>query len=282
MTLNKTVYSNVTVFNLLVACLTIIVAIVISRIVSIYLRRFLKDKVAPEHADLINKIAYYCIIVIAVVSILPNIGVKPSGLLVAGGVVGLAVGFASQSIIGNLISGIFLFIERPVKIGNGVNIDGAVGIVEDIRIMSTTLRGYDGLFIRVPNQKVFTSQITNFVTHIARRLDYLVGIRYSDDADQAIQIIKDLINDYPLTLMNPEPMVFVDNLGDNAMNIVVRAFAPTSEWFAVKMELLYRIKQALEKEGIEIAFPQRVVWYGVDEKKTDALSQGSPAVPETV
>jgi small-conductance mechanosensitive channel len=280
--LNKIVYSNVTVFNLIVACLTIIVAIVIARVVSIYLRRLLKEKVAPEHADLINKVAYYCIIVIAVVSILPNIGVRASGLLVAGGVVGLAVGFASQSIIGNLISGIFLFIERPVKVGNGVNIDGVVGIVEDIRIMSTTLRGYDGLYIRLPNQKVFTSQITNFVTHIARRVDYVVGIRYSDDADQAIKIIKDLINEHPLVLMNPEPMVFVDNLGDNAMNIVVRAFTPTSEWFSVRMELLYRIKQALEKGGIEIAFPQRVVWYGADEKKSNAFSQETPAVPDTV
>jgi small-conductance mechanosensitive channel len=267
MILNKVVYSNVTLFNLMVAGLTIIIAIIVARAVSIYLRRFLKDKIASEHADIINKVVYYCIIIFAVLSILPNIGVKPSGLLVAGGVVGLAIGFASQSIIGNLISGIFLFIERPVKIGNGVNIDGAVGIVEDIRIMSTTLRGYDGLYIRLPNQKVFTSKITNFVTHIARRFEYTVGIRYSDDADKAVKIIKDLINDYPLALMNPEPMVFVDSLGDNAMNIVVRAFAPTTEWFAVKTELLYRIKRALEKEGIEIAFPQRVVWYGDENKK---------------
>ena len=282
MILNKVVYSNVTVFNLMVAALTIIIAIIAARALSIYLRRFLKDKLAPEHADIINKVAYYCIIVFAVLSILPNIGVKPSGLLVAGGVVGLAVGFASQSIIGNLISGIFLFIERPIKIGNGVNIDGAVGIVEDIRIMSTTLRGYDGLYIRLPNQKVFTSKITNFVTHIARRLEYTVGIRYSDDADKAIKIIKDLINAYPMALMNPEPLVFVDSLGDNAMNIVVRAFAPTTEWFTVKMELLYKIKQVLEKEGIEIAFPQRVVWYGADEKRVEQTPEESLPVPEPI
>ena len=281
MILNKVVYSNITVFNLIVAFLTIIIAIIVARAVSIYLRRFLKDKVAPEHAEPINKGVYYCIIVIAVLSMLPNIGVKPSGLMVAGGVVGLAVGFASQNIIGNLISGIFLFIEQPIKIGNGVNIDGAVGIVEDIRIMSTTLRGYDGLYIRMPNQKVFTSRITNFVTHIARRFEYVVGIRYSDDADKAIKIIKDLINAYPLALMNPEPAVFVDNLGDNAMNIVVRAFSPTTEWFTVKIELLYRIKQALEKEGIEIAFPQRVVWYGNEQKRVEQTQEESLAAQET-
>ena len=83
------------------------------------------------------------------ISILPTVGVKLSGLLVAGGIVGLAIGFASQSVIGNLISGIFLLIERPMKIGQGVNIDGSVGIVEDIRILSTTLRMYDGLYVRM-------------------------------------------------------------------------------------------------------------------------------------
>ena len=276
MILNKVVYSDVTVFNLIVAFSTIIISLIIARVLSIYLRRFLKDKIAPEHTDLINKLAYYCIIVIAVLSILPNIGVRPSGLLVAGGVVGLAVGFASQSIIGNLISGIFLFIERPMKIGNGVNIDGTTGIVEDIRIMSTTLRGFDGLYIRLPNQKVFTSKITNFVSHIARRFEYTVGIRYSDDADKAMAIIKNLLTEHPLTLVNPEPVVFVDNLGDNAVNIAVRAFTPTSEWFAAKKELLLRIKQGLEKEGIEIAFPQRVVWSGNAEGKMEQPQEERP------
>ncbi|MDP2643578.1 MAG: mechanosensitive ion channel family protein [Desulfobacterales bacterium] len=270
MILNTVVYSDVTVFNLMVALLTILGAFFGARAVSLYLRRFLKEKVAPEHADIINKIVYYCIIVFAVVSLLPNIGVKPSGLMVAGGVVGLAVGFACQSIIGNLVSGIFLFMERPIKIGNGVNIDGIEGTVEDIQIMSTTLRGLDGCYIRIPNQKVFTSNITNYAAHVARRFNYVVGIRYSDDADRAIKIIKDLLNDRPLVLMNPEPMVFVDALADNSVNIVVRAWAPTTEWLPVKAEILYRIKQALEKEGIQIPFPQRVVWYGDREQPAES------------
>ncbi|MFC1819807.1 mechanosensitive ion channel family protein [Thermodesulfobacteriota bacterium] len=135
--------------------------------------------------------------------------------------------------------------------------------------MSTTIRQYDGLYVRVPNQKVFTANITNFVAHVARRVDYTVGIRYNDDADKAIQIIKDLINEHPITLVNPEPIVYVDNLGDNAVNISVRFWAPTSEWWNVKTELLWKIKQALEKEDIEIAFPQRVVWFANELKKSD-------------
>lgn len=269
MILNKVIYRSVTVFDLVTAGVILIIAAVIAKVLSLYLRRFLKERIAKEHLEIIAKVVSYSIIVIAVLMVLPMLGLRLSGLLVAGGIIGLAIGFASQSIIGNLISGLFLMVERPIKIGNGVDIDGIVGIVEDIRIMSTTLRMYDGLYVRVPNQKVFSSRITNFSANVARRFQYLVGIRYSDDADKASGIIKNLIDEHPLALKNPEPQVFVDNLGDNAVNLIVRIWSPATEWYGVKMELLWKIKQALEKEGIEIAFPQQVVWFANELRKRE-------------
>ena len=269
MILKKVIYGSVTVLDLIVVAIVLLIAFTVAKGLSAYLKRFLKEKVSKDHLEIIVRLVYYSVILTAVIVVLPILGIKLSGLLVAGGIAGLAIGFASQSIIGNLISGIFLIIERPIKIGDSVNIDGTAGIVEDIRIMSTTLRTFEGLFVRIPNQKVFTSNITNFVAHIARRFEYVVGIRYSDDADKAIQIIKDLITDHPMTLLSPEPQVFVDNLGDNAVNIIVRIWAPVTEWFAVKMELLWKIKQILEEEGIEIAFPQRVVWFANELKNQE-------------
>lgn len=280
MILNKIVYDNVTVFNLLVGASTFIIALVAAKALSVYLRRFLKDRLSKEHLEIVVKLVYYGIIIIAVLSVLPNIGVKLSGLLVAGGVAGLAIGFASQSIIGNLISGLFLIIERPIKLGNAVSVEGTIGIVEDIRIMSTSLRTFDGLYIRVPNQKVFNANLTNYVAHPVRRLEYTIGIRYSDDAPKAIQIIKDLIGAHPLALVNPEPLVFVDHLGDSAVNIIVRVWTPTSEWLAVKTELLWTIKVSLEGEGIEIPFPQRVVWFANDSEKKQN-GEALNAVPES-
>jgi small-conductance mechanosensitive channel len=267
--MKKAIYGSVTVLDLIVVAIVLIIAFTVAKGLSAYLRRFLKEKVSKDHLEIIPRLVYYSVIVVAVIAVLPTLGIKLSGLLVAGGIVGLAIGFASQSIIGNLISGIFLIIERPIKIGNSVNIEGTAGIVEDIRIMSTTLRTFDGLFVRIPNQKVFTSNITNFVAHIARRFEYVIGIRYSDDADKAIEIIKGVITEHPMTLLNPSPQVFVDNLGDNAVNIIVRIWAPVAEWYDVKMELLWRIKKALEGEGIEIPFPQRVVWFANELKKEE-------------
>ncbi|MBF0288549.1 MAG: mechanosensitive ion channel family protein [SAR324 cluster bacterium] len=269
----KTLYGDVTLTEFSIAFLLILFGLLFAKVVSLYVKRFLKDKIAKEHLDIIAKLIFYTIFVIALIIALPFLGFKLSGLLVTGGVVGLAIGFASQNIVGNLISGIFLIIERPIKLGNAVNIDGTFGIVEDIHIMSTTLRTFDGIFMRVPNQKVFTANITNFASHPVRRFEYTIGIRYSDDAIRAIDLIKGLIDQQPFALKKPEPQVFVDNLGDSSVNLIVRIWSPNTEWFNVKIELLWKIKTLLEQEGIEIPFPQRVIWQGNDSFESDMTAE---------
>jgi len=263
--LDHTVYSNVTWFDLIVAVLIYFAALLASKILTLQLRRRFKDKINKENMELLAKALSYVIMIIAIVWILPTIGIEPSGLIVAGGIVALAIGFAGQSIIGNLISGIFLMGERPIKIGDLVEISGNLGFVEDIHIISTSIRTLEGNFIRIPNETVFSSSITNYTSTPVRRFEYVVGIRYADDAVKAIQVIKDIINAHPLALVNPAPHVYVENLGDNSVDIMVRIWSPSTEWFGVKMELLWKVKTAIEEAGIEIPFPQRVVWFGAEE-----------------
>ncbi len=245
--------------------ITLFLAIVIGKGITIYLERTLKDKMDKEYLNIMLKIIYYGIIIFAIIGfIFPLLQIDTSGLLVAGGVVGIVVGFASQSIMGNFISGVFLMIERPIKIGDQVNIDNKMGYVEDIKIISTIIRTFDGLYVRLPNETVFTTSITNYVANLARRFEYIVGIRYNDDADEAIKIIEDLIEQEPYALVNPSPRVFVDTLGDNAVNISVKIWAPATEWYDLRTKLLWIIKKTLEENGIEIAFPQRTVWFASD------------------
>jgi len=255
------VYGDVTIHDLLIFFVVVSIAIVIAKFVRMNLKKMLSDKIPRSELDLILKIAYYSIIFIAVVSVMPQIGVNLSGLLVAGGIIGLVVGFASQSVVSNFVSGLFLMFERPVKIGDQVKIGDVTGFVEDIKILSTIIRTYDGVYVRIPNEKVFTSEIINFVANAARRFEYVVGISYNDDADKAIEVIKKVIEDHPFTLKNPRPKIFVSELGDSSVNIEVRVWVPSVVWRDVRKELLWRIKAALDKEGIEIPFPQRVVWF---------------------
>ena len=259
--LNYRIYGEITVYDVLFVVIVMAFATVIAKLITTNLRRALIDKMKRDQLELMLKIIYFGIIIVAFIAVLPALGIELSGLLVAGGIAGIVIGFASQSVVANLVSGIFLISEKPIKIGDQVNIDGVAGFVEDVNILSTIIRTYDGLYVRIPNEKVFTSNITNYVAHVARRFEYVVGIRYSDDAEKAVEIIKRLIDEHPLALKNPEPIVFVDSLGDSSVNIVVRIWAPSTEWYNVKMELLWRIKTELERNGIEIPFPQRVVWF---------------------
>lgn len=264
--MNGEVY-NVTLAALLKFIFILALSVVAARVLTVYLRRSLQDRVSKDVLEAVIKLLYYGTLGVVFISILPLIGLDPSGLLLAGGVAGIVIGFASQNIVGNLVSGFFLMIERPIKIGDQVDVNGISGYVSDIRVISTLVRTYDGLLVRIPNEQVFTTNITNLVGHPVRRFEYTVGIRYSDDADAAIRIIKDLIDKEPFALQNPAPSVFVNDLGDSSVNISVRIWSPVSEWFGLKTRLLWVIKKTLEENGIEVPFPQRVLHFEAEDKK---------------
>ena len=159
--LNTVVYKNVTIWDILVVIATIVLAFIIARIVTINLKKVLSDKVKKDILEIILKVINWGILGIAILAVLPQLNIDLSGLLVAGGFAGLVIGFASQSVVANLVSGLFLMIERPIKIGDQISIEGVSGFVDDIHIFSTVIRTYDGVYIRIPNEKVFTSNITN-------------------------------------------------------------------------------------------------------------------------
>lgn len=272
--------ASVTLGDLLKFLLVLSLTILVSKIITLYLRRYLKDKVSKDVSETLLKFVYYFSIIVVFIAILPLIGLDPSGLLLAGSITGIILGFASQNIIGNLISGIFLLIEKPIKIGDQIKIDTISGFVTDIRIISTLIRTYDGLLIRIPNQNVFTSNITNSVSYPVKRFDINFRIRYSDDANYAILIVKDLISKEPFALLSPAPSVTVVELGESSVNLVARIWAPTTEWAPLNSNLIWAIKKALEESAIEIPFPQRVVYlHTVTEKNpiSEDMKKGSVA-----
>ncbi len=236
--------------------LSIFIAIVTRKVAH---RSFLRN-LPRDVASIVEKLIYYGIIAIGAVSALAIAGVETTGLVVAGSLVGVALGFASQTVVSNFLSGIFLYLDRPFKPGDPVDIDGIGGVVQDITIFSTRVRTWDGVVTRLPNSKVFDATIRNFAGNVVRRVEYSVGIAYDADIGHAIEVIKGVLDEHPLVLEEPEPEIFVEELGDSAVILKVRFWVPSSHWFEVKRELLRRIKEALDEAGIEIPFPQRVVW----------------------
>ncbi len=263
--LNHEIMKGVTLLDVFIFIIIIAVAVIIAKIVRLNVRRALKEKVPKTTLAAIEKLVYYTIIVIGFIVAIPYIGFSLSGLLVAGGIAGIVIGLATQTVISNLISGLFLLAEKPIKIGDGVSIGDVGGVVKDIRVLSTTIRTWDGIYVRLPNEKVFTSNIYNYNAHAARRFEYKIGIAYRSDADKAIKIIEELLEQHPLILKEPKPQIFVEELADSSVILTVRIWAPSSEWYGVKTEMLWKIKVTLEKAGIEIPFPQIVIWKGKEK-----------------
>lgn len=226
------------IFPFILAVGIIISSIIIAKGTSMLLKKYLRDKFDIDRLGILLKGSYYGIIALAVILSLPILGIDTSGFLVAGGITGIVIGFASQNIVGNLVSGLFIMAERPIRIGSQVEIDQITGFVEDIGMMSTILRNFDGLYVRIPNEKVFTTNIINRGINVARRVERTIGIRYSDDTSKAIDIIYGVIEDHPYILKKPNSDVYVDEIKDGSVNIMMRVWTPSELWYTTKRELL--------------------------------------------
>lgn len=243
--------------------------------------RYVGSRLPPDTRKMIGKVVYYVIIAIALMSALGFSGVNLSGLFLAGGIAGIVVGFATQSLFSNLISGIFLQMDKPMKIGDPVLITGKLpdvaGVVVEITTLSSRLRMFDGTYVRLPNSDVFLSEIRNYSGAVARRVEINIGIAYKEDIGKVLGIIKKNLKETPLVLVEPEPDIYVDSLGDSAVNINVWCWVPFSIWFDMRKQIIQQIKRELDVNNVEVPFPQRVVYLEKQGRKRKGSSQDAPA-----
>ena len=238
----------------------IVATVVIALLVRYGMRRGLRPRMPLHVYQPLEKVVFYGIVVLGVIASLAPLGLSLTGLLVTGGILGIIIGFAAQTTISNFLAGIFLFIDRPFKVGDPVSIGSVSGVVTEISILSTKVRTWDGYVVRMPNQDVFTATISNYSRNVARRIVIQVGIAYGSDIARAKEAIMRALEEHPYVLVKPAPDVFVDSFGDSAIILNVRAWAPNKVWFATRMQLPDIIKKALDDAGIEIPFPQLDVY----------------------
>ncbi len=232
------------------------VAVVIAILIRYWLRRSLRPKVPPHVYAGIEKVVVYGIILIGIAAALSPFGVQLSGLLMVGGFASIVVGFAAQTVFANFFSGLLLYIERPFKIGDPIKVLDYVGRVEDISMMSTKIRTWDGVLVRIPNEKLMNSDISNYSKSVARRIDIPIGISYKSDIEKAREVLRKMLEEHPLVLVYPPPKVYVVDYSDSAIVLKLRCWVPTSLWFETYMELVAKVKETLDEAGIEIPFPQ--------------------------
>ena len=267
--------------TILLTAVIIVIGFAIARLVRIITTKYIGTKLPPDTRRTFGKTIYYVIIAIALLFALGVSGVDLSGIVLAGGIAGIVIGFAMQSLFSNLISGIFLQIDKPMKIGDPVLITGKLpdvaGVVVEITTLSSRLRMFDGTYVRLPNSDVFLSEIRNYSNAAARRVEISVGIAYKEDAAKVIGIVRKSLKETPLVLVEPDPDVYVDSLGDSSVNINVWCWVPFSIWFDMRKQIIQQIKRELDSNGIEMPFPQRVVYLAKQGRKRKVGTPDAPA-----
>lgn len=211
----------------------------------------------------------YAILAFTVVAVLSRFGIETASFIAVIGALGLAIGLAMQGTLSNVASGVMLIIFRPFKLGDFVDIAGTSGTVKEIGLFFSELASPDNVQIIVPNSEIWGDIIKNFSGNAIRRVDLLMGIGYGDSIDKAIDTMKAEISGDDRIHSDPEPFFAVSELADSSVNITVRVWVNAPDYWGVKFGLTKAFKEAFDREGIEIPFPQRVIHRGDSDEPSD-------------
>lgn len=197
--------------------------------------------------------------VLLVVSVAGMIGVETASFIALIGAAGLAVGLALQGSLGNFAGGMLIIILRPFRAGEYIEAQGVAGTVESIQIFHTILLSPDNKTIIVPNGSLSNGNVINYSRQPTRRVDLNIGIDYGDSVKQARDILLTLARADERVLKDPEPAVWLVSLGDNSVNLSLRIWTKTEDYWGVYWSIIELAKERFDEAGITIPFPQRTV-----------------------
>lgn len=206
-----------------------------------------------------GKIVRIAGLVLTIIVVLGQFGVQTTSLVALIGAAGLTIGLALQGTLSNVAAGVMLLIFRPFKVGDVIDTDGVVGKVLDIGLFITELNTPDNIRVILPNSRIWGNQIKNIVANPTRRLDLVFSISYGDDMEKAKGIVREVLAGEKRILADPAPMIVVGQFGDSSVDLFIRPWVNTAEYWDVRFALLQGIKQAFDEKGITIPFPQRDV-----------------------
>jgi small conductance mechanosensitive channel len=213
----------------------------------------------PIVEHFLASLIYYGFLVIIAIIALNLMGVQTTSLIAILGAASLAIGLALQGSLTSLAAGVMIIIMRPFKIGDYIEVAGEAGTVKAIDLFITELATYDNVQKLLPNSAVWGSTVTNYSVYATRMLDIPVGISYGDDIATGIDTLRHLAEAHPKVLADPAPDAFASGLGDSSVDLTLRVWVATSDYWPMRRELTKRAKEEIEKAGLSIPFPHRQV-----------------------
>lgn len=226
-------------------------------------RRYMTNRFSAQQGMVAGKIVLYSGIVTITLALLKELGFPLTHLLGAAGVIGIAVGFASQTSVSNIISGLFLVAERPFVVGDLITVGDTTGVILSIDTLSIKLRTFDNRFVRIPNETIVKSQVTNITRFPIRRIDLKIGVAYKEDIGRVRDILLDIAHRNPLCLQEPESLVIFTGYGNSSIDMLFAVWVEKAKWLKVKNSLMEEVKKRFDEERIEIPFPHLSIYKGL-------------------
>jgi small-conductance mechanosensitive channel len=282
-------YGNVhfSLGGVLSVLLTMVIGYALANFFTLVLKQFVLPKLRLHRGVpyAISKVTYYGLLLLVTMTALTEAGVELSKFTVLTGALGVGLGFGMQNIVNNFVSGLILLFERPVHVGDTVDIGGLIGRVRRIGARSSTVLTFQGAEVIVPNSNLISNQVINWTLSSAwRRVDILVNVAYGTDPERVLKLLVEAADSHPGVLRERPSTAYFLGFGENALNFELRFWSAHQEtWFDLQSEVTLAVAKSLHEAGIEIPFPQRDLHLrsmtaSVEERLADHGFRVSPTV----
>ncbi len=246
--------------KLMSAILILVIGLwLVKMVMKVFNKSLIKKEVDPTLVKFFTTLTRVALIAFVIIAAISKVGVETTSFVALIGAAGLAVGLALQGSLSNFASGIMLIIFRPIKVDDFIEGGGIIGFVEEIGIFVTVIRTVDNRIGYVPNSKLTSDNIVNFTSRGTRRVDLVFGIGYGENIDKAKEAVHDVLSKNTKILKDPKPDVLVKELADSSVNLAVRPWCKSNNYWEVYFEVTESVKKKFDELKIQIPFPQRDV-----------------------
>lgn len=258
----STYFSADRIDNLIRIAIIIVVGLAIVYGLAFIVKRTITRRMSKQSRMIVNRIIIYTGFVLITFIVLKELKLNLTAIFGAAGVVGIVIGIASQTSIGNIISGFFLVSEKSFELGDVVRIGDKTGTVYSVDLLSIKIKTFDNLLIRIPNQTVISTEVVNITRFPIRRMDLTIGVAYKEDLRKVTQVLMEVAKNNPLCLEEPEPIVLIQGYGASSIDFLFGIWFEKNKFRDVKNSVLIEVKEAFDREGIEIPFPHLSLYTG--------------------
>ncbi len=241
----------------------LLVGFLLLRLIKLLLTKSVFSRAKRQTRMIGMKLINYAGFLILIVIVLSELGISLTALLGAAGILGIALGVASQKSLGNIISGFFIITEKSFEIGDVITVGDKTGVVSSVELLSVMLRTFDNLLIRIPNETMISTDIINITRFPIRRMDILLSVAYRSDLEQVLAILQAIGRDNPFCLNEPAPFRMVNAFGDSGITVKFGVWFDKTQYIETRNSIMIDIHERFREQGVEIPFPQVTVHYPV-------------------